>query len=104
MTSIPPINFSPVPLLSSYFILASGKRGGSSPANGLQSVLGLPLPLASQCLGPFHQLKGRKKKKLEDQVESLELHYNHKLENDAGLGEKESKGEVMSVPMWVGPQ
>lgn len=46
----------------------------------------------------------KKKKKLEDQVESLELHYNHKLENDAGLGEKESKGEVMSVPMWVGPQ
>lgn len=77
-----------------------------APANGLRSVLGLPLPPASQCLGPFHQRKGRKKqkKKLEEQVESLELHYNHKLESDAGLGEKESRGEAMSVSSWVGPE
>lgn len=31
----------------------------------------------------------RRKKNAEEQVESLELHHNLKLENDAELGEKE---------------
>lgn len=48
-------------------------------------------------LRAFSSTERQEKKKLEDQVKSLELHYNHKLEDDAGLGEKESKGEVMHV-------